>query len=62
MGRITIDIDVELVATVMRRYGLCTNQEAVDLALRRLARPVPTREELLTLPGVGWGGDLDDLR
>lgn len=62
MGRTNIDIDDELVATVMRRFGLRTKKEAVDLALRRLVGPVPTREELLALQGSGWDGDLDELR
>ena len=62
MSRTNIDIDDELVATVMRRFGLRTKKEAVDLALRRLAGPVPTREELLALEGSGWDGDLDELR
>ena len=62
MSRTNIDIDDELVATVMRRFGLRTKKEAVDLALRRLAGPVPTREELLALEGSGWDGDLDQLR
>lgn len=62
MSRTNIDIDDALVATVMRRFGLRTKKEAVDLALRRLAGPVPTREELLALEGSGWGGDLEELR
>lgn len=62
MSRTNIDIDDELVATVMRRYGLRTKKEAVDLALRRLVGPVPTREELRALEGAGWDGDLDELR
>lgn len=62
MSRTNIDIDDVLVTTVMRRYGLRTKREAVDLALRRLVGPVPTREELLALEGSGWDGDLDELR
>jgi Arc/MetJ family transcription regulator len=62
MARTNIDIDDTLVATVMQRYGLRTKREAVDLALRRLVGPVPTREELLALEGSGWDGDLDRLR
>lgn len=62
MSRTNIDIDDELVTTVMRRFGLRTKKEAVDLALRRLVGPVPTREELLALEGSGWDGDLDELR
>jgi Arc/MetJ family transcription regulator len=62
MGRTNIDIDDELVAEVMRRYGVRTKREAVDLALRRLAGPPLTQQFLLELEGVGWSGDLDEMR
>ncbi|HWH30265.1 MAG TPA: type II toxin-antitoxin system VapB family antitoxin [Mycobacteriales bacterium] len=62
MGRTNIDIDDELVATVMRRHGLRTKREAVDLALRRLAGPRLTTEFLASLEGIGWDGDLDEMR
>lgn len=62
MSRTNVDIDDELAAEVMRRFGLTTKKAAVDLALRRLVGPPLTREFLLGLEGVGWEGDLDDLR
>lgn len=62
MSRTNIDIDDELAAEVMRRFGLQTKEAAVDLALRRLVGPPLNREFLLDLEGVGWEGDLDDLR
>jgi Arc/MetJ family transcription regulator len=62
MSRTNIDIDDELAAEVMRRFGLTTKKAAVDLALRRLVGLPLTREFLLGLEGVGWEGDLDDLR
>jgi Arc/MetJ family transcription regulator len=62
MSRTNIDIDDELAAEVMRRFGLTTKKAAVDLALRRLVGIPLTREFLLELEGVGWEGDLDDLR
>ncbi|WP_068184448.1 type II toxin-antitoxin system VapB family antitoxin [Mycobacterium sp. UM_CSW] len=62
MSRTNIDIDDELAAEVMRRFGLSTKKAAVDLALRRLVGLPLTREFLLGLEGVGWDGDLDDLR
>ena len=37
MARTNIEIDDETLAVVMRRYGIHTKTEAVDLALRRLA-------------------------
>ncbi|WP_178386071.1 type II toxin-antitoxin system VapB family antitoxin [Mycobacterium tuberculosis] len=62
MSRTKIDIDDELAAEVMRRFGLTTKRAAVDLALRRLVGSPLSREFLLGLEGVGWEGDLDDLR
>lgn len=49
MGRTNIVIDDDLLDTVMRRHGLRTKTEAVDLALRHLAgRPMTTEEVLAT--------------
>jgi len=62
MTRTNIDIDDELVADVIRRYGLSSKREAVDLALRRLAGPKITPEFALSLEGIGWEGDLDEIR
>jgi Arc/MetJ family transcription regulator len=62
MGRTNIELDDELVAEVMRRYHLSTKREAVDFALRRLVGPVMDREEMLTLEGSGWDGDLETMR
>ena len=62
MGRTNIDIDDDLVGNVMRRFGLLTKKDAVDLALRRLVGPPLTREFLLGLEGMAWEGDLDEMR
>ncbi|WP_219413094.1 type II toxin-antitoxin system VapB family antitoxin [Pseudonocardia nigra] len=62
MGRTNIDIDDELVAEAMRKYGLKTKKEAVDLALRRLVGPRLSVEFLKSLEGIGWEGDLDAMR
>jgi Arc/MetJ family transcription regulator len=62
MSRTNIDIDDDLVAEVMRRFGVSTKKQAVDLALRRLVGVPLTREFLLELEGVGWAGDLESLR
>ncbi len=61
MARTNIDIDDELVATVMERYGLTTKKDAVDFALRRLASPF-TQADILELRGTGWDGDLAEMR
>jgi Arc/MetJ family transcription regulator len=62
MARTNIEIEDELIARVMRRYGLRTKRAAVDLALRRLDLEPMTREEALAMRGTGWEGDLDKLR
>lgn len=62
MSRTNIDIDDELIAEVMRQYGLRTKREAVDLALRRLVGPRLSPEFLQSLEGIGWEGDLDEMR
>jgi len=62
MSRTNIDLDDELVSEVMRRYQVTTKKDAVDLALRRLVGEPLTKEFLLSLEGIGWDGDLDDMR
>jgi Arc/MetJ family transcription regulator len=62
MSRTNIEIEDELIARVMRRYGLSTKRAAVDLALRRLDLEPMTREEALAMRGTGWESDLDELR
>jgi Arc/MetJ family transcription regulator len=62
MTRIEIEIDDELVAEVMNRYGLKTVTEAVNYALRELAGPRLARQFLDEIEGIGWGGDLAEMR
>ena len=62
MSRTNIDIDDALVAEVMRRFGVATKRQAVDLALRRLVGVPLSHEFLASLEGVGWNGDLESLR
>ncbi len=62
MSRTNIDLDDELVARAMRRFGLRTKRETVDLALRRLAGPPLDVEDLAALEGIGWDGELSELR
>ncbi|HET7045914.1 MAG TPA: type II toxin-antitoxin system VapB family antitoxin [Gaiellaceae bacterium] len=62
MTRTNIEIDDELVARIMRRYGMKTKRAAVAYALRRLDREPMTREEALAMRGTGWEGDLDEMR
>ena len=62
VSRTNIDIDDELIAEAIRRYGLKTKKEAVDLALRRLVGPRLSLEFFESLRGIGWEGDLDEMR
>lgn len=62
MGRTNIEIDDELIARVMERNGYRSKREAVDAALRKLDVKPFTREQILELEGMGWGGDLDQMR
>ena len=62
MSRTNIELDDALVAEVMRRYGVTTKKQAVDLALRRLVGVPLRREFFLSLEGIGWDGDLEDVR
>ncbi len=52
MARTNIDIDDQLVETVMHRYGLTTKKDAVDLALRRLAGEPMSTDEILAMRGA----------
>ncbi len=60
--RTNIEIDSELIARVMRRYGLPTKRAAVDLALRRLDLEPMGRDEALSMRGTGWDANLAELR
>jgi Arc/MetJ family transcription regulator len=62
MSRTNIDIDDRVLESVMRRYRFRTKREAVDYALKRLAIEPMTVEEALALRGIGWDGDLDEMR
>ena len=62
MTRTNVEIDDELIAEAMRRLGVRTKKEAVDQALRRVVGPPLTKEFLLGLEGIGWEGDLDEMR
>ncbi|MGV0994191.1 MAG: type II toxin-antitoxin system VapB family antitoxin [Mycobacterium sp.] len=62
MSRTNIDLDDALVAEVMRRYGVTTKKEAIDLALRRLVGVPLSRDFLISLEGIGWEGSLEDIR
>ncbi|WP_116245534.1 type II toxin-antitoxin system VapB family antitoxin [Nocardiopsis sp. FIRDI 009] len=62
MSRTNIDIDDELIASVMERFQVRTKREAVDIALRRTAGTPLSKDFLLSLEGMGWEGDLNEMR
>ena len=72
MVRVSIDIDDKACAEIMRRYKLASKEEAINLALRKVAaEPSPFKppdvepmslEEALAMEGFGWDGDLDEMR
>jgi Arc/MetJ family transcription regulator len=64
MARTNIDIDEDACAMVMRRYGLTTKRDAVNFALRSVAREIEpmTVEEMRAMRGTGWDGDLAAMR
>ena len=64
MARTNIDIDEVACAAVMERFGLTTKREAVNLALRTLAREIEPMSvaEARAMRGTGWDADLDELR
>ena len=62
MARTNIDIDDDLVRRVMARLGVQTKREAVHRALEQAVRPLPSPDQLRSLRGVGWEGDLDRMR
>jgi Arc/MetJ family transcription regulator len=62
MARTNIDIDEEACEAVMQRYGLSTKRDAVNLALRHLAVEPLTLDEARATRGIGWEGDLAELR
>ena len=60
--RTNIDIDDRLIADAMAAMGVKTKREAVDLALRDALRLHRQATAIERLWGLGWEGDLDDMR
>lgn len=58
MTRTNIEIDDDLIARAMVKYGLTTKRSAVEFALQRLVGPPLTGEALLDyvfeIEGSGW--------
>lgn len=62
MGWTEIDLDDELMARVMRIFGLSTKQDAVHFALRRLIEEKMSVDGQLEMEGIGWEGNLSAMR
>lgn len=62
MVRTNVVVDDELVRKVMELYGLKSKRAAIDFALRRTAGEVDPWKGMLELRGIGWEGDLDEMR
>ena len=60
--RTNIEIDDTLMADAMTAAGVRTKREAVETALRRMVTFARQRRALDELRGIGWDGDLDDMR
>lgn len=52
MGRTNIEIDDDLIHSVMMRYDIATKREAVDFALRQAAGTRMSLEEFLAMEGA----------
>lgn len=59
--RTNIEIDDELIAQFMRVAGLATKREAVHTALQE-ALLIRRQDAIMELWGLGWEGDLDEMR
>ena len=59
--RTNVEIDDDLMASAMRATGIATKREMIDQALRTTLR-LKRQEGLMQLWGLGWEGDLDDMR
>jgi Arc/MetJ family transcription regulator len=60
--RTNIEIDDELMARAMKLTGSPTKRVAVEEGLRLLVRVRGQAKAFKTLEGLGWEGDLDDIR
>ena len=61
MTRTNIDLDDDLVATVMKRYRLDSKRSAVDFALRQLIVEPMSTEQVLAMRGSGMELTNDEI-
>ena len=60
--RTNIEIDDELLSQAMAATGLPTKRATVAEGLRLLVRVRRQTEALVDLKGLGWEGNLDEMR
>ena len=60
--RTNIEIDDKLMAEALRLTGLPTKRAAVEEGLRLMIRVRKQARALKALRGLGWEGDLDEMR
>lgn len=60
--RTNIEIDEELLSRAMTATGLSTKRATVEEGLRLLVRLGRQAEALGQLKGLGWEGDLEEMR
>lgn len=60
--RTNIEIDDELLSQAMAATGLSTKRATVEEGLRLLVRIRKQVKALAELKGLGWEGDLDEMR
>ena len=60
--RTNIEIDDKLMAQALKLTGLPTKRAVVEEGLRLLVRVRKQGQALKALKGLGWEGDLDEMR
>jgi len=60
--RTNIEIDDALLSEAMTAINLPTKRATVEAGLRLLVRVRKQTEALVALEGLGWDGDLDQIR
>lgn len=60
--RTNIDIDDRLLKEAMRVSGAKTKKATIEEALGQMVRTARQRQALEDMRGMGWEGDLDEMR
>ena len=60
--RTNIDIDDELLTKATEALGTDTKKATVEEALRQVVKNYEARKAIAELRGIGWEGDLDEMR